>query len=479
MIIYLIFILDKYLINKKNMVQLYCIKKYGELQIININKIINNTDYEILYNLNKSSIISRLINIFTFHLVLFNTITEYVNILISLFIMILYYLYLENFQVIFFIIIIGICLYYNFYNEEKIKNKFNVKKYTSTNISFKLNEFYQDIFNISINSSITTIDNFNLDFIYDLKNRFFEKKFIVIYDDISEIIILTLCFVIIFLFNNYSISSIEIIIIIKYITSNINNFILSKQRLHNYIIFIYDMLNIYNLEQRKSYPQFKIENDQNILINKLNIKINKNFELKINKSIILKPSQLYLIRGKSGCGKTTFVKTIRCINHIDPNDIEIVVNDTIYDLNSITSNIYYVDQFTKLYKNGNIYQIISGFNDLYLNDESTKIINDLVEISGLNNLKNDIIYINKISGGQMYRLSICKALFQSMMQNKRLIIMDEIDASIDIETTERILKYIKKSLYGSTILYISHKEHIQNMGFPIININNGMISLEE
>ena len=65
------------------------------------------------------------------------------------------------------------------------------------------------------------------------------------------------------------------------------------------------------------------------------------------------------------------------------------------------------------------------------------------------------------------------------MNNKRLIIMDEIDAALDINTTKKILKYINESLNGSTILYISHKEHVQTMGFPIIRICNGKISLEE
>ena len=57
--------------------------------------------------------------------------------------------------------------------------------------------------------------------------------------------------------------------------------------------------------------------------------------------------------------------------------------------------------------------------------------------------------------------------------------MDEIDAALDINTTKKILEYIKDSILESTILYISHKEHVQNMGFSIIRFNNGQISLTD
>ena len=140
-----------------------------------------------------------------------------------------------------------------------------------------------------------------------------------------------------------------------------------------------------------------------------------------------------------------------------------------------------MEQSTKLYSSGSIYEIISGFNNAYNCSESKLIIDKLIEITGLKSLKSDTNFVNisDVSGGEMYRISICKTLFLSKMNNKRLIIMDEIDAALDINTTIQILEYIKESLCGSTILYISHKEHVQSMGFPIIRINNGMISLEE
>jgi peptide/nickel transport system ATP-binding protein len=392
--------------------------------------------------------------------------------------MILYNLYLGNYQIVVLIISIYVCLYLNIVNEENIKNKFNIKKYCSNNISQKLNEFYQDIFNISVNSATTTINNFNVDFINDIQKIYSERKFIFNYDNSCKITTITFCFIILSLLKFDKISSIELMITIKYIMYSLNDFILSKQRLHSYINYVYEMMKIYSLEQRELYPQFKIENNQTIAINKLIININKDIELKINKSIILEPYQLYLIVGKSGSGKTTLVKTLRSINYINPINAGIYIDNDKYNLHNISSNIYYVDQFTRLYKNGNIYQIINGFDDSYSDNESNIIIDELIKMSGLNDLKDDIIDLNKISGGQMYRLSICKTLFQSNIQNKRIIIMDEIDAALDILTTKKILTYIKSSLKNSTILYISHKEQIKDLNFPIIQINDGIISLQ-
>ena len=68
----------------------------------------------------------------------------------------------------------------------------------------------------------------------------------------------------------------------------------------------------------------------------------------------------------------------------------------------------------------------------------------MINICGLDHFKSNIesIQIPNVSGGEMYRISICKTLFLSKMNNKKLIIMDEIDAALDINTTKKILEYI-------------------------------------
>jgi ABC-type lipoprotein export system ATPase subunit len=377
------------------------------------------------------------------------------------------------------IIILYLIIYLNINNRDDIQTKLSIKESDKKNIKIILDQFYQDIFNISVNLDSDSIEKFNSDYIIKNKSIYHENKFYNDYDNIYKIIIILLFSLPYVVYQNNSIPLLEYIVILKYIIYIIDDFILSKQRTNSFINYMYDLLEIYSLKQKKQYTQFPIDNKDNLIINKLNINTNY-INLQLSKPIILKPKKLYLIVGPSGSGKTTFVKTIRCINPIDPNDTEIVVNGTIYDLNSITSNIYYVDQSTKLYRTGTIYEIITGFNDSYTNPDYDILIDELLSISKLDHVKSktNILNLHNMSGGEINRISICKTLFLSKMKKKRLIIMDEIDAALDINTTINILSYIKNSFNESTILYISHKEHIHHMGFPIININNGKILLK-
>ena len=468
LIILTIFIGEQYLSYKKDNIKIKCIKKYSQLQIIDINNILNNTDLNILNKMNKSNIITPLSYLFPFHSAIFNYIIE---IIIS-------------------IILVCILTHLIMSNLDNVKNKLQIQYHDYKIINTKINQFYQDIFNTSVNSDITNINKFNSEFISSIKDYLDERIFDEIFDFINKILIISFFFCFNFIIQNNGFSTLEFLVIAKYIMYTLDELIFSKTRINGYKNYLYDLLDIYNLKQRKCYNQFHIEHTSDIILNKFNI--NTSFiNLQLEKPIILKPNKLYLIVGPSGCGKTTFVKTLRCINNIDPINIELFVSDhkidnlnkskKKYDLNNISSNIYYVDQSTKLFRNGNIYEIINGFNNLYKNQKSNKIIDDLINICGLDHFKSDTesIQIANVSGGEMYRISICKTLFLSKMNNKKLIIMDEIDAALDINTTKKILEYIKETLHESTILYISHKEHVQNMGFPIIRICNGKISLEE
>ena len=238
-------------------------------------------------------------------------------------------------------------------------------------------------------------------------------------DYINKILIICFFFSFYFIIQNHSITILEIIVILKYIINTLDDFIVSKLKIDGYSNNVYDLLEIYSLKQRKYYDQFYIDNTSNIVLNKINIKTSF-IDLQLEKSIIFEPNKLYLIVGSSGCGKTTFVKTLRCINYIDPKNVELFVCDNTldhkldkkYDLNNISSNIYYVDQSTKLFRNGSIYEIISGFNNLYKNQKSQKIIDKLINICGLDHLKShtDCIQLSNVSGGEMYRISIYDTL---------------------------------------------------------------------
>jgi ABC-type multidrug transport system ATPase subunit len=232
--------------------------------------------------------------------------------------------------------------------------------------------------------------------------------------------------------------------------------------------------NIYKLEPRKKYKQIEINNENfMIIINKFTFD-EPYLNLTLKNTLCLH-NNIYLIRGKSGQGKSTFVKILRNIVNIPDENYEILLNDEIieYGFKSLSDNIYYVDQFNTLYKSGYINDIIKNFNEF----DDDKDINELIDICDLNYLKDKMINPKNLSGGENYRLNICKTLFQCSINNKKIIIMDEIDSSIDSKTNLKIVKYIKDKISNKIILYITHDEILETLNLPIINICSGIISL--
>jgi ABC-type lipoprotein export system ATPase subunit len=245
---------------------------------------------------------------------------------------------------------------------------------------------------------------------------------------------------------------------------NINSF-------YNEILLLNE---IYELKSRKIYDQIKISDEIfSLIINKFNFD-EPYLNLTLKHPIYLTSNNFYLIRGKSGSGKSTFLSCLRNIIDVQKENYEILLNDKIIEhgFKSLSDNIYYVDQFNKLYNSGTIYDIIKNFNK----DDNDIFIDELINNCDLTHLNDKIIDPEKLSGGENHRLNICKTLYQCKMSNKRIIVMDEIDSSIDSKTNLKIVNYIKNNMSNYIILYITHDDILDTLNLPTIHITDGIIS---
>ena len=88
----------------------------------------------------------------------------------------------------------------------------------------------------------------------------------------------------------------------------------------------------------------------------------------------------------------------------------------------------------------------------------------------------DNIY-GTLSSGQKTRVNLCKAL----LNDPKLLLLDEPTASLDVSTSEFIRKYIKsfQKKNNSTILITSHNlEEIEKMCSHIIFLDKGKIKFD-
>lgn len=174
--------------------------------------------------------------------------------------------------------------------------------------------------------------------------------------------------------------------------------------------------------------------DEGVVLNKVNLEINKNDKV--------------LILGSSGAGKSTILKSIR--RQLPLKSGLITVNN--YSIKDISVESYYrqlsiVDQIGFIF-NGTLKDNITLYK------ENTKeSLSEILDEVGLNDL--DLNYQLKnngsnLSGGQRARLLLARALYL----DSSLIICDEIFASLDKEIGENIERNILST--NKTVINVSH-----------------------
>ena len=260
---------------------------------------------------------------------------------------------------------------------------------------------------------------------------------------------------------------------ISYIAVNIAAFSIAALRIFPVVIVL--LRNVSKINYSKKA--------QVILVNELNKKICNNDQKKVvnfkkmisleevsfgyneDKTILknidftIKKGSFIGIRGESGQGKSTLINVIMGILNptrgkilVDGLDISISTNSYLKLISYIPQKVTIIDDTIK--------------NNLLFGNQLTKI-NDQEIINVLNKVKLENIINNhkkkldaiigettiRASEGEIQRLGIARAL----LQNRELLILDEITSSLDEKNEKNIMNIIKNLSKDSTIIMISHK----------------------
>ena len=211
---------------------------------------------------------------------------------------------------------------------------------------------------------------------------------------------------------------------------------------------------------------------------KTSIKI-ENLSKSFNGKNILKEINLELpvdgifgILGKNGAGKTTLLASLMGL--ITPTSGEIKIFNKCLNKNKfdILNKINFQSPYIELPKKMSVYQNLIFYARLYGIKDKEKIINNLSSELLINDLLNS--NYGKLSSGQKTRVNLCKAL----LNTPRLLLLDEPTASLDIQTSDFIRKYLVKFQKNnkSAILITSHNlEEIKFMCDYLIIIEDGKV----
>ena len=236
-----------------------------------------------------------------------------------------------------------------------------------------------------------------------------------------------------------------------------------------------------SLQRMKS--SLAVMNNLKLEITKFNkIKENKNIKFEYDKKIAIKNIKFYYeeklildnisfnfdvntifgIKGVSGSGKTTLLNLL--IGFLNPFSGSILANGkNIHENVKIWQDyISYVPQKIFLSDDSLKSNITFQSNEDLIDYQK---LDKVIEISQLNELKNEDLNSNKkigesgkrISAGQAQRIGIARALYK----NPKILILDEATSALDKETERKIFKdLVELQEKGMTIIIISHDPNL-------------------
>ncbi len=214
-------------------------------------------------------------------------------------------------------------------------------------------------------------------------------------------------------------------------------------------------------EKKTVQPKIEIEN-----LNLESLKI-KNLDFSFDKTKIFenlnlefKRGKIYGIIGPSGSGKTTLANII--LGLLDQNRGEILVNDE-YRLDEIKNNFQsFLPQKIFMLDNTIKANIVFDHNEQSIDEKRfNKVIKDSKLKEFIESLKfktDEKIGENatKLSGGQMQRLAIARAIYH----DAQLIIFDEPTSSLDKENEKEIFENISSLKQNKILIIISHSDEV-------------------
>ncbi|MGO1760266.1 MAG: ABC transporter ATP-binding protein/permease [Mammaliicoccus vitulinus] len=184
------------------------------------------------------------------------------------------------------------------------------------------------------------------------------------------------------------------------------------------------------------------------------------------------PSKMHILTGDSGSGKTTLFNILMGLDKdyfgeytLLGKSAEKITNDEWASIREYDMRMVYQDY--KLLKHLTVYDNIDLSGDY-----SEKEIDQILKELDIHELKSN--YIHELSGGQMQRVSIARAV----ISKPRILLMDEPTGNLDSIATQRVMSYLNKLKdRGVLVFIVTHDEQVLRYGDIVYEINNNHITL--
>ena len=222
------------------------------------------------------------------------------------------------------------------------------------------------------------------------------------------------------------------------------------------------------------------------MINKIELKnISKKYLLK-KKILVLKninfkfkTGKIYSLMGPSGSGKSTLLNILSLIDKPSSGRMLIENKEINFKNNELNDSIR-AKKIGIIYQDKNLLSDFTALENVYLSrltlsNNKTKAIEEskkIIKKMGLINRVNH--YPTELSGGEMQRVAISRALINS----PDIILADEPTGSLDINTSKEIFKLLLKlKNKNRIIIFATHNRYFADLADCKMHLINGKIKI--
>lgn len=220
----------------------------------------------------------------------------------------------------------------------------------------------------------------------------------------------------------------------------------------------------------------KINFKSNLELVDLNFSYNNQTQILKNLNLKISKGDFIGFMGESGSGKSTLVNII--LGLIQPNSGKIKIDDnqykTLYKYKNFAS---YIPQDVFLFDESISKNIVLDENEEF---KSNTRLSDVIKKANLEKFISQLPFGldtkvgergAKLSGGQIKRLAIARALYS----NPELLIFDEATSALDLKTENTFLEEISLLKKTKTIIFISHSRQSLRNCDKIFKLEKGTL----
>lgn len=193
---------------------------------------------------------------------------------------------------------------------------------------------------------------------------------------------------------------------------------------------------------------------------------------KINLSI--EEGEFVVILGPSGSGKSTLLNLLGGMDRPTNGVIE-VENSDISNFNEKGLELYRRNYIGFVFQFYNLIPSLTARENVAIAANLTKNplnVDKLIDSVGLTKRKN--LFPSSLSGGELQRLSIARAL----VKNPKILLCDEPTGALDSKTGTKVLDLLKSTAKENNIslVIVTHNSKLEEIADKLIKLKDGKIS---